>query len=212
MRAATCHPWPIRHPVQGPSIAGDIRFSLPKSNKQKKRFLEAHISVVFADEQAPGSPKLDPVVREISFAPAGGSGQWAIRPIARKQEVKRAADLSAGGEGFGFSVTGGAAYEISEEIEKRDSAILEATKRVHGRATGRKNAAEWDLLENSSAKDGIPTFMRAAILLERPQATKERRFTATVWINSKVSLGSLLSDIKNVFGTKTGAYRGSCLV
>lgn len=177
-------------------VVFDFRF---QPNRRKKQFPEAHISVVFADEKEPGNAKLDPIVREISFAPPGDSGQWAIRPTERRQEVKRAINLSAGGEVSGLSLTGGASYEIAEIAEKRDSTILEARKRVIGRATGRKNAAEWDLLENGSTKDGIPTFMRVAALLERP---KERRFIATVSVDAELSLGSLASGIKRVFGKR----------
>lgn len=203
-----CELLPVIHGQMDPSantpaslVIFDFRF---QGNNRKKRFLKAHITVVFADEQSPGSPMFDPVVREISFAPSGGSGRHAIFPTTQRRDIKRAANLSGGGGGFGVNFMGGASYEVSETIGKRDSAILEARKRVLGRATGRKNAVEWELFENDAQHDGIPTFMRVATLLERPKVEESRRFKATVSIDAKLALGPRGLDICRALGTRNG--------
>lgn len=199
-----CELLPVIHGQMDPStktpaslVVFDFRF---QSNRRKKRFLKAHITVVFADEQFPGHPSFDPVVKEISFAPSGGNGRHSVFPTTRKQEVKRAVNLSGGGSEFGVNVTGGASYEVNETVEKRDSAILEARKRVLGRGMGSKNAAEWVLLEKNLKQDGIPTFMRVAIILKRPESNESRRFKATISVDAKLALGPRIADIWSVLG------------
>ncbi|KAL5362971.1 hypothetical protein BJX96DRAFT_177658 [Aspergillus floccosus] len=174
-----------------------------QGSARKKRFISAHISVVFADEESPGNPRLDPIVREISFAPTGASGRHSIIPTVHQKEVRRAVSLSSGGSAFGVEIKGGVFYEVSETVKKHDSAFLEARKRVLGRAVGKKNAAEWLLLENESRRDGIPPFMRVAVLLERQSIKGEtRRFTGTVSVDARVAMGHRVSDVWNALGMR----------
>jgi hypothetical protein len=202
-----CELLPVIHGQMDPEsavpaslVVFDFHF---QGNARKKRFLSAHISVVFADEQSPGNPQFDPVVREVSFAPTGAGGRHSIIPTMRQKEVRRAVNLSGGGGAFGVEIKGGTSYEVTETVKTYDSAILEARKRVLGRAVGKKNTAEWVLLENESLHDGIPPFMRVAVLLERQSAEDEpRRFKGTISIDAKVAMGYRVADIWNVLGMR----------
>jgi hypothetical protein len=144
--------------------------------KHARRFLEAEISVIFADEER-GGQLYDPEVKEISFSPSGQASYLSMFPTTRRQEVARGVQVLGGGGAFGASL------------------------RVRGRGKGGHNAAEWSLLENSSTRSGIPTFFRAAVLLLRPDFAEGRRFTAMVTIKAKVDLlTSIEEGVKRVLG------------
>jgi hypothetical protein len=177
----------------------DFRF---QSNRRKKRFLRADIRVIFADEKEPGSTVYDPIVKKISFAPLGQSSQYTISPTTTTREVERVVSVSGSGGQLGISLTAGYTYSLKETIEESDAAMLVAPKRVRTRMIGKKNSAEWTLLENSSTRSGIPTFMRVGILLERPMAAESRRFTATVSVDAELNVGSHLETIRRFFGKK----------
>lgn len=102
-------------------------------NKRAKRFVSAQISVVFSDEQHAGA-EYDPVVKEMSFFPAGLGGYFLLFPTTRLQQVKRTTDLSGGGGAFGATLTAGYSY---------------------GRQSGAKNAAEWALNENTPLHEAV---------------------------------------------------------
>lgn len=171
-------------------------------NKRARRFVQAKISVVFADEQNKGA-EYDPEVKEMSFVPSGRGGYFLLFPTTHVQEVKRTANVSGGGGAFGANLTAGFIYELSETLERKNAAVLVGSKRTRGRPGGRKNAAEWALEENTSTKDGIPTFMRAAVLLHRSGLAKGRKFTAVITINAKVdAITTIEEGILNLFGRR----------
>jgi hypothetical protein len=168
--------------------------------KHARRFLEAEISVIFADEER-GGQLYDPEVKEISFSPSGQASYLSMFPTTRRQEVARGVQVLGGGGAFGASLTAGFFWELSETKQSEDAAALVARKRVRGRGKGGQNAAEWSLLENSSTRSGIPTFFRAAVLLLRPDFAEGRRFTAMVTIKAKVDLlTSIEEGVKRVLG------------
>lgn len=66
-----------------------------------------------------------------------------------------------------------------------------SSTRIIGRDFGSPNAVQWKLIENKSRLDGIPSYLRTAVLLKRKS---DDRFLATIQTEVKVSRFS--SDLR----------------
>ncbi|KAI9741629.1 MAG: hypothetical protein M1834_000013 [Cirrosporium novae-zelandiae] len=160
----------------------------------KRRFTEVNISIVFATTD-PNRAHFDPEVR--SIAPFG---HFSLYPTTEKVELKRSANLSVEG-GIGVQVGAGFGWELTNSMDKMDTTKVSGMIRFRNhKEGGKKNAAEWTLLENSSRRSGVPTFLRTAVLLGRREDDMEL-FTATVKIDANVDLLSAFGDtIQKMFG------------
>jgi hypothetical protein len=135
--------------------------------------------------------------------PSARGGFFSLSPTTTIQEIKRTGNVGGSGGAFGSSLNAGYTYEVSETVKKTKAAALVASKRVRGRSDGARNSAEWTLYENGSTNDGIPTFMRAAVLLVRPLPSKNRKFLATVTIDTQVDVITAAEEgLKSLFGKK----------
>lgn len=173
---------------QATLIIAEFRFL---SSKSSRRFRRAMITWQFANSDP--NDGTDPEV--VRIAPYG---HFSINPTSKSVETKRSANISAqAGLGVG-SLGTGAAWELTESINKKDQTTLAGTIRLEGRTYGESNTARWTFSENKSQSDGIPTLLRAAVLLRRKS---DAQFVATIKIDAKVDmLYSLGNQFQRLFG------------
>jgi len=194
-------------------IVTDFKFV---SLKASRRFKSAVISYRFASKN-PSSP--DPEVR--SIAPMGSislkQSEKPIENLSRSVEVSLESRIPPvpGGVQVGLeatfskltetsmtvsgsvmnvaSATLGYSWDVAEKKDRTSQARVAGIARREQRQDGEENTAVWSLTE-SGEKNGIPTFMRAAILLKREnnesfQATIEIKATADLAYSLKRMLG-----------------------
>lgn len=173
-------------------IVAEFRFL---SSENSRQFREATIEFLFADSfdfESDGSR--DPEV--VRIAPIGKN---SMNPTQEKWTTKRTTNASgeAGGGDYG-KLGGNISWEISKSFEKEYQASVNGIVRIEGRNYGAKNQARWDLLENASRGDGIPSLLRSVILLKRKG---DEHFAATIKIKAKVdALHSLQSRWQDLLG------------
>lgn len=173
-------------------IVAEFRFLCADNSR---RFREATIELQFAESLDPKSKGFDdPEV--VIIAPTGNN---SLNPTQEAWTTTRTSSASAE-TGMDFAKLGGSlSWEISKSFEKEYRAIVNGAVRLEGRNYGMKNQARWNLLENASRCDGIPSLLRTAILLKRKDNTD---FLATIKIKAKVDiLHSLHSKFQNLLGT-----------
>ncbi|OAA35385.1 hypothetical protein NOR_07964 [Metarhizium rileyi] len=153
-----------------------------------RRFKNASATFTFADSER--QMRRDPVVHAIC-----PDGQWALNRTEKIQTVKRGASagikagVDLGGAELGFQ------WEATEAMSRGYYTALSGSSLVNRRpCVGDENVVVWELEENEDKKDGIPTFMRAAVLLRRPFDTP---FTFTVKIQTDVDF---IGEMKTLFG------------
>lgn len=89
-------------------------------------------------------------------------------------------------------------WELSRSFEREYCATVVGVARIVGRNEGGRNQARWDLVENPSAADGIPSLLRVAVLVKREG---DEDFTATVGVKSKVDWKqSVVSKFQDLVG------------
>ncbi|KAK7403905.1 hypothetical protein QQX98_010312 [Neonectria punicea] len=153
-----------------------------------RRFKSA--SVMFTFEDSEGDTSQDPVVHDIS-----PNGQWALNKTEKVQNVKYGANVGING---GIDLAGAEAGLLWElgEVKSRDFFTkLTGVKRIMRRGfVGEENVVIWTLEENEDKETGIPTLMRAAVLLRRPYDVP---FTFTVKVRADVDF---IGTVKTLFG------------
>jgi hypothetical protein len=153
-----------------------------------RRFKSA--SVVFKFEDSKGQTNQDPVVH--SMYP---EGQWALNPTHTEKKVKYGANVGINAGIGPAGVEGGLLWEV-EETKNRDffTALTGVKRVIRSGYFGEANVVKWTLEENRDKRDGIPTFMRGAVLLKRPYDVP---FTFTVKVKADVDF---IGEVKTLFG------------
>ncbi|KAI1775106.1 hypothetical protein F4818DRAFT_61496 [Hypoxylon cercidicola] len=153
-----------------------------------RRFKQA--TVTFRFEDAGGLTTRDPVVHAI--APRG---RWALNKTEKVQNIKWGVNS---GVNVGAGVAGGEAgilWEIEETKNRTYYTAVSGEKRVMRQGwTGEDNTAIWTLEENEDKSDGIPTFLRAAVLLRRRENVP---FSFAVKVKTDVDF---VGKVKTLFG------------
>ncbi|KAF2967459.1 hypothetical protein GQX73_g6087 [Xylaria multiplex] len=164
------------------------------SNTRKHRFKRVEITVAFARNDDPvGSPN-EPIVRQLS--PAGTFGMDETTQTQEgKIEVHGSLDVGWSPATLGL----GSSFERMNTTNTKTYAILNGMAWIEGRNKAPKNAAIWDLQENSTLGNGVPAYLRAAILLELPD---DARFRAEITMQADV--GTFHRAVKRKVGAKTG--------
>lgn len=157
-----------------------IEFQFTGSEPRGRRLRKATIDVKFGLEDKDVGSEYDPKVTKI--APYG---TFFRNPAREKQETKYNANISANFGGGPAGLGLGAGWERTNSIVKEERETLSGTRRIEGRNSGSQNAARWIIRENKLDKNGIPSSLRTAILLE---LQCKERFRAFVAINSEVDL------------------------
>jgi len=125
-----------------------------------RRFKKACITLTFND--ASGHLQNRPEVWAV--AP---QGKVAINKTTSTKDVKQEfkAGISAGAAGASGEL--GYVWEASQVKEKVHATTLTGVKRLLNENWGKDNAAIWTIEEDSVTKCGVPSFLRAAVLLRR---------------------------------------------
>jgi len=145
-----------------------IVFEFQFYNKGNHRFTSAEVSLEFEDASAKksktGNHKLDPVVHKI-----GPVGAFALKMETNTSSITRSFDASING-GWNGIVGGSLGYkwEMTKDIKEMHYTSLTGTKdNKRDGAFGEDNAAVWWVDEDSETHEGIPNWLRTAVLLKR---------------------------------------------
>ncbi|KAI0436567.1 hypothetical protein F4803DRAFT_541814 [Xylaria telfairii] len=129
------------------------------SMKQSRRFKRAKIILTFED--ASGNLKNRPEV--VTIAPAG---KFFINKTIDKRDVKQSANISLNASAAGVGGSVGYVWDMSQIKETDHATTLVGTKRLFA-DWGKDNGVIWNLEEDGIKSAGIPSFLRAAVLLRR---------------------------------------------
>ncbi|KAI0860914.1 hypothetical protein F4860DRAFT_191502 [Xylaria cubensis] len=161
------------------------------SMQKSRRFTDATIKVKFEDPDGDtdGTPEPQRVVPE---------GVYALHQTENERTVKIRGNANLNGTFAGLGAKTGLSWEKEETDNVRDWAQLTGT-RYQINTDDRDDAVFWYLRENSTVKSGIPTFLRAAVLLRR---MGDAPFNVTIDIRAKVdfSVYQAVSDLRGFFG------------
>jgi hypothetical protein len=158
--------------------------------KRARRFESVDISLEFGGmKQGEGGPEV------YAIAPVG---MLSLVPTTQHEELKRNTSLQLGGAApvGGVTATGTVGWERSVSKDTSDQTTVAGSIDLKGRNWGKSNCASWTLLENKTAKTGVPTSMRTAVLLKRKD---ESPFQCVVKIDASVDFKS---SLERVFGGK----------
>ncbi|KAK0767067.1 hypothetical protein N5P37_000800 [Trichoderma harzianum] len=139
------------------------------------RFTSGQIKLVFNDES--GDDRNRPEV--FAIAP---QGKFAINKAVSTKDVKQSLTASLKGE---FTGVGG-------ELGTEHATTLTGSKRLLETGWGKDNSAIWTLAEDPKLKQGIPSFLRTAVLLRRRD---EVPFSFNITVNTDVDIGSRLRQL-----------------
>lgn len=130
------------------------------SMKSSRRFTSGSVTLRFED--ASGNVKNRPVVERI--APVG---TFAINKRTSTQNIHQAINAGIKG-GAADSISGelGYIWETSEAKETEHATRLIGSKRLLA-DFGKNDTVIWGLEEDPKSRQGIPSFLRAAVLLRR---------------------------------------------
>jgi hypothetical protein len=132
------------------------------SHKNARRIKAAQITFQFIstcgdEEEGPSVVSIEPC------------GSFVLAETTRPVETTISTGLDIGATPVaGFHAGAHLGWERSTSKSKNDSVRLEGKRHQLGRDYGDDDAATWTLLENSTEKTGIPSSLRAVILLKRP--------------------------------------------
>jgi len=148
------------------------------SMNQLRRFTNVQITLTFNDESE--NVKNRPEVFEI--AP---KGKFAINKATSTKDVKHSVNTSLNGNVAGVGGQLGYVWEMSQVKEKEHATTLAGVPRLFAK-WGKDNGVIWNLEEDPKKKDGVPSFLRAAVLLRRKADVP---FSFTIDVESGVDLG-----------------------
>lgn len=160
------------------------------SMKTGRRFTGCNITISFEDLDNQGD--LCPEVWKVS-----PEGSFALHKSSRQRSVTISgnAGLHGGMSALGASL--GTAWEMNTVEDKENWTRLSGTRKELGR-NNKDDAVVWTMQENNVDKSGIPTFLRAAVLLRREA---EEPFKFSVKIRAQVDMGGL-DGLRTLFGKK----------
>ncbi|PNP54419.1 hypothetical protein FNYG_15629 [Fusarium nygamai] len=153
-----------------------------------RRFKKAMVKFKFEDAQRETAN--DPVVHAVS-----PEGKRALNKTEKVQNIKWGVNAGASIGSGPFSGEAGLAWEM-EQIKYRTYYTSLSGQKMLDRPgwTGAENTAVWTVEENEDMSDGIPTFLRTAVLLRRPE---NRPFSFMVEVKTEVDF---VGTIKTLFG------------
>jgi hypothetical protein len=160
------------------------------ARKRARRFQSADIELEFKSMK-PGES--GPEV--YSIAPVG---KMSLVPTTQIEEVSRKAGLQLGAAApiGGITATGSVGWKKCVVRDTSDETVVIGSIDLKGRNWGPSNCASWTLLENETAKTGVPSSLRTAILLKRKD---EKPFQCMVKIDAVVDAKSRM---ERMFGGK----------
>lgn len=166
-----------------------LKFSF-SSRKAGRRILEVQTSLEFAGcEAGTACPEV------VNIAPYG---DMVLVQTSQKEDEK----LSLGGKIgapplLGVDAGVNLAWDKSVSRETTDATKLIGSMDLIGRNYGNANSASWSLVENRTAKTGVPTSMTASILLNRED---DRPFKCIFKLHAIVDW---MSSIERLVGSRS---------
>ncbi|KAF2135823.1 uncharacterized protein K452DRAFT_292931 [Aplosporella prunicola CBS 121167] len=160
------------------------------SRRTGRRIKAANISLQFAAMEDGGN---DPEVTKI--AP---DGSFNLVETTHQVAEKRSTGLNIGAPPFaGAKASVDFGWERSTSREAKNATKVVGSIDTRGNTYGQSDTASWTLMENSTTKDGVPSKMRAAILLRRRD---EKPFQCFFEIHATTDFKS---SIEKLFGSRT---------
>lgn len=160
------------------------------ARKRARRFQSADIELEFKGMK-PGES--GPEVYAI--APVG---RMSLAPTTQTEVVSRKAGLHLGAAApvGGVTATGSVGWKKCVIRDTSDETTVVGSIDLKRRNWGPSNCASWTLMENETAKTGVPSSLRTAILLKRKD---EKPFQCVVRIDAVVDAKSRM---ERMFGAK----------
>lgn len=150
--------------------------------------------VTFHFTEGSGSEDGDPAVVRIQPA-----GSMKLVETSQSVDTKTSGGFNIGAPPLaGFEAGAQLNWEQSKTKVAHDAIRLVGTTRQEGRDFGDDNAASWHLFENTTQKTGVPTAVRASILLKREH---DRPFQCIFKMKLKLDFKS---SLENAFNTVMG--------
>lgn len=163
----------------------EFHFHMPS----RRRFKHTLITVTFEDEK--GASILDPEVYRIS-----PEGRYALDKVTDSKDVSYAVDAAVNGGVLGASAELGYHWKMDRNIEKEHSGTLRGLSRRF-KTYGEETSAVWEIEEDPIKEEGIPTFLRTAVILRLDDESDRFQFTVEIETReSKLFFGSRSSSRK----------------
>lgn len=174
--------------VGGDDLATLLVFEMRHVATDGRRFKSA--SVIFKFEDSESKADWDPVVHDIF-----PEGQWALNKTERVRNVKFGGNIGLTAGIDPVSAEFGLLWEMEEEKTREFHTKLTGKQKIIRKGfDGEENVVIWKLEENEDGNNGIPTFVRAAVLLRRPYDVP---FTFTVKVKADVDF---VGGVRTLFG------------
>ena len=163
-----------------------LEFRFVSTGKSSMRFISSTITLTFED--ANENTKDDPIVYRV--AP---EGVHTLNKTTTSKQIKQSLKLglTSGITGVGGNV--GYQWEMQGTKAHERWTSLTGVKRTL-REFGDDNAVIWSMGENENKKDGIPSFLRTAVVLRRNDDTA---FSFTIKVDTEVDF---VSEVKRLLG------------
>jgi len=171
------------NPVPCTLLLLEFRFD---PRKPGRRITWSQIKLKFSSMEV-GQP--DPEVTRI--APLG---RLTFAPTSKEQSTTTGTEVSAGlGTLCPIDVGSGFTWSRSVNLTIKDTASVVGSIDTIGRIWGKKNGASWTLDENKMSKSGVPSLLKAAVLLlrESDDGPFKCEFSITAKADWKTDLQSL---------------------
>ncbi|EHK51018.1 hypothetical protein TRIATDRAFT_186641 [Trichoderma atroviride IMI 206040] len=166
----------------------EFHFHMPSG----RRFKHTLITVTFEDEKGPSI--LDPEVYRIS-----PEGRYALDKVTNSKDVSHAVDAAVNGGVGGANLELGYHWKMDRNIEKEHSGTLRGLSRRF-KTYGEETSAVWEIEEDPVKKEGIPTFLRSALILRLDDESDKFQFTVKIETReSKLLFGSRSSRMIDPF-------------
>ncbi|PVH73214.1 hypothetical protein DL98DRAFT_608273 [Cadophora sp. DSE1049] len=168
--------------------------------KSGKRFKSAEIKVIFTKGKGTTT---SPEVLDVGPA----QGTWGLEPTDVKVDMGHVLkpSVQAGKVQFGYE------WNFTEGFQKKKYARVESAIRTLGSDRSKTNAVTLNLYENPVTKGGIPSYLRAAILLAREKTVKDplgEKFAATVDIHGEPGWRGRMKERAGKFKEAVGRFLG----
>ena len=174
-------------PAGDPATLLIFEFYLTTSNG--RRFKKSTITIAFEDGQ--GTSASDPEVYKIS-----PEGQFTLNKQTDSKDVTHGVDAAVNGGTPGVGGNLGYHWTIGKTVSREHSATLNGMSR-RLKTYGEETSAVWMMEEDAVKGGGIPTFMRAAVLLRHCES-EEFRFSVEIdTVESKFFRGHSRSKMLN---------------
>ncbi|KAF8248827.1 hypothetical protein K440DRAFT_660656 [Wilcoxina mikolae CBS 423.85] len=170
-------------------IVMDFRFLGSRSGG--RRFRKAEIKIGFSnDDQQIGSDH-DPTVCQIAPYET-----FAMDPSTEVLETTIFSKATASA-GLSLSTIGiGAGFERKKSMDRKKYTMMYGMRWIEGRTGGEQNTARWLVWENEIAKNGIPSFLRSAVLVSpRTDGKFQAQFTISAEVDMRYSIGGTIREV-----------------